>query len=147
MKLVVQRVNEAHVCVEAQIVGKIDRGLLVLIGVTHNDTYENAAYLASKMINLRIFEDEQGKMNCSLLETKGKALIISQFTLYGDCKEGRRPSFTQAASPEMAKKLYEHFVEEVKKGGIVTQTGIFGAEMNVFSINNGPVTLILERKL
>lgn len=145
MKLVVQRVKWAQVEIESQVVGKIDQGLLVLVGVTHNDTEDKSSYLASKVINLRIFEDEKGKMNRSLIDCKGSALIVSQFTLYGDCNEGRRPSFTQAATPEFASRLYDHFVAEVKKSAVFVQTGVFAAEMKVSLLNEGPVTLILER--
>ena len=145
MKIVIQRVSHASVEVDNAIVGAIDAGVLVLVGVTHKDTSAEAAWLANKLINLRIFEDEQGKMNKSLLDIKGKALIISQFTLYSDCSDGRRPSFTQAAPPEIAIPLYEKFIEEVRKGGIHVETGVFGAFMKVSLLNDGPVTLILER--
>jgi D-aminoacyl-tRNA deacylase len=145
MKLLIQRVSEASVKVNEEIVGKIGPGILVLIGITHSDTPAQGTWLANKLINLRIFEDTQGKLNLSLLDQKGSALIISQFTLYADCSEGRKPSFTQAAPPEIAKPLYEAFVDEVRKGGIPVETGIFGAEMKVSLINDGPVTLLLER--
>ena len=114
-------------------------------GPTHNDSTAQAIWLANKLINLRIFEDDQGKINQSLIERKGSALIISQFTLYADCSDGRRPSFTQAAPPETAKPLYEQFVKEVHQGGIHVETGIFAAEMKVSLLNDGPVTLLLER--
>lgn len=145
MKIVVQRVTYAKVEVDDKTVGAIGPGALVLIGVTHSDTKEQAAWLANKFINLRMFEDEGGKINKSLLECNGQALIVSQFTLYADCSGGRRPSFTQAGPPELAKELYEVFAEEVRKGGIGVETGIFGAEMKVSLLNDGPVTLILER--
>ncbi|PJD97247.1 MAG: D-tyrosyl-tRNA(Tyr) deacylase [Parachlamydia sp.] len=145
MKLVVQRVSQAKVEVEGKTVGAIGPGVVVLIGITHDDTTNQAIWLANKLINLRIFEDAEGKINQSLLEINGQALIISQFTLYADCSGGRRPSFTQAARPELAKQLYEKFIEEVQKGGVKVQTGIFGAEMQVSLLNDGPVTLILER--
>jgi len=145
MKIIVQRVSQASVEVDSHIVGAIDAGVVVLAGFTHSDTAAEAAWLASKLIHLRIFEDEFGKINRSLIDCKGAALIVSQFTLYGDCKEGRRPSFTNAAPPEMAKQLYEQFIDEVRKGGIPVETGIFGAEMKVSLVNDGPVTLILER--
>ncbi len=145
MKIVIQRVSHANVEVDNAIVGAIDAGVLVLVGVTHKDTPAEAAWLANKLINLRIFEDEQGKMNKSLLDIKGKALIISQFTLYSKCTDGRRPSFTEAAPPEIAIPLYEKFIEEVRKGGIHVETGVFGAFMKVSLLNDGPVTLILER--
>jgi D-tyrosyl-tRNA(Tyr) deacylase len=144
MKLLIQRVEKASVEVDSSIVSAIDIGLVVFIGVTHNDTYENCIWLAKKLVNLRIFENE-GKFNCSLLDIKGEALIVSQFTLYGDCNTGRRPSFTQAASPDFANKLYELFIKEVKATSISVKTGIFAAKMKVNLINDGPVTLMLER--
>lgn len=145
MKIVIQRVSHAKVEVEGKTAGAIGPGVLVFIGITHGDTDTQAAWLANKLINLRIFEDAQGKFNQSLLESKGEALVISQFTLYGDCSGGRRPAFIQAAQPELAKQLYEKFIEEVRKGGITVQTGIFGAAMKVSLLNDGPVTLIVER--
>jgi D-aminoacyl-tRNA deacylase len=145
MKILIQRVSHAHVEVEGTIVGAIGPGALVFIGVTHNDTIAQSAWLANKLVHLRMFEDGDGKINQSLLEQHGKVLIISQFTLYADCSDGRRPSFTQAAPPELAKQLYEHFIEEVRKRGVLVETGVFGAEMKVSLLNNGPVTLILER--
>lgn len=145
MKIVVQRVSQASVDVGGKTVGAIGPGVVVLIGITHDDTINQAIWLANKLINLRIFEDAHGKINQSLLEINGQALIISQFTLYADCSGGRRPSFTQAARPELAKQLCEKFIEEVQKGGVKIQSGIFGAEMKVSLLNDGPVTLILER--
>jgi D-tyrosyl-tRNA(Tyr) deacylase len=145
MKILIQRVNEASVEVDSKIVGAISAGVLVFIGITHNDTKEQAAWLANKLINLRIFEDEAGKFNCSLLDQKGSALIVSQFTLYGDCNGGRRPSFIQAAHPELANSLYEYFMEEVRKSGVRVEKGIFGAKMKVALVNDGPVTIMLER--
>lgn len=145
MKLVVQRVAHAKVEVDAKNVGEIGAGVLVLLGVTHTDTKEQTAWLANKLINLRIFEDSEGKLNRSLLDIKGEALIVSQFTLYGDCSEGRRPSFTRAARPDLANELYDYFIQEVQKGGIEVATGIFGANMQVSLLNDGPVTLIIER--
>lgn len=145
MKILIQRVTEAKVTVNGNSVGAIGSGLLVLVGVTHDDTPAQSSWLANKLINLRIFEDEAGKMNKSLIDTKGSALIISQFTLYGDCYEGRRPSFIRAARPEVAKPLYEHFCGEVRAGGVAVATGIFGAEMKVGLVNDGPVTLMIER--
>lgn len=144
MKILIQRVTEANVKVENEIVGKIGVGVVVLIGVKSGDTAAQAIWLANKLVNLRIFSDASGKINQSLIEKKGAALIVSQFTLYADCNAGRRPSFSQAAPPEIARQLYEQFVEEVRKDGIPTETGIFGAEMKVSLINDGPVTLILE---
>lgn len=145
MKILIQRVAHASVEVEGKTVGAIGPGVLVFVGVTHGDTRAQVSWLASKLVNLRIFEDEQGKMNRSLLECKGKALIVPQFTLYGDCNDGRRPSFTKAAEPKLAKELYENFVEEVRKEGIQVETGIFAAEMKVSLLNHGPITLMIER--
>lgn len=145
MKILVQRVIEAKVEVEGAIVGAIGPGLLVFVGVTHTDTPAQVSWLANKLIHLRLFEDEEEKINRSLIDTKGSALIVSQFTLYGDCSEGRRPSFTQAAKPELAKPLYEQFVEEVRKGGVPVETGIFAAYMKVTLVNDGPITLLVER--
>lgn len=120
-------------------------GILVFVGITHNDTLAQATWLANKLINLRIFEDDQGKINQSLIDRRSSALIISQITLYADCSDGRRPSFTQAAPPEIAKPFYEQFVKEVNQGGIPVETGVFGAETKVSLLNDGPVTLLLER--
>lgn len=145
MKILIQRVAYANVEVEGKTIGAIGHGALVFFGVTHGDTKQQAAWLANKLINLRMFEDDQGKMNKSLLECNGQALIISQFTLYADCSDGRRPSFSQTAQPELAKQLYEGFIENVRKGGILVETGIFGAEMKVSLLNHGPVSLILEK--
>lgn len=145
MKILVQRVTEAHVKVDGNTVGNIGPGLLVLVGITHEDSQAQSSWLANKLINLRIFEDADGKMNESLLDKKGSVLIISQFTLYGDCNEGRRPSFIQAARPEVAKPLYEHFCEEVRRNGVEVAKGIFGAEMKVGLVNDGPVTMMIER--
>lgn len=145
MKILVQRVSEASVNVDGKTVGSIGPGVLVFIGITHTDTEQQASWLASKLVHLRIFEDAEDKLNLSLLDQKGAALLVSQFTLYGDCGEGRRPSFTQAARPELAQKLYEYFIAEVRKAGVPVQTGIFGAEMQVSLINDGPVTLLVER--
>lgn len=145
MKVLIQRVAKASVEVYEEIVGSIDSGILIFIGVTHHDTVAEAAWLANKVIKLRIFKDSQGKINQSLVERKGAVLVVSQFTLYADCREGRRPSFTQAASPEKANALYEYFVEEIRKSDISVATGIFGAEMKVSLVNDGPVTIILEK--
>ena len=145
MRLLIQRVSQASVEVDGQVVGRIGPGILVFVGITHSDTGPQAAWLANKLINLRIFEDSEGKINQSLVERNGSALIVSQFTLYADCNEGRRPSFTQAAPPVQAKPLYEQFVGDVRRGGIPVETGVFGADMKVSLINDGPVTLILER--
>lgn len=145
MKLLVQRVKQASVKVDEDIVGKIDKGYLVLIGITHTDTKEIAEYLVKKLCNLRIFEDEQGKMNLSLKDVGGKLLIVSQFTLYANCESGNRPSFTDAAKPDIANELYEYFCNQCKENQIEVQKGIFGADMKVSLINDGPVTIILER--
>ena len=146
MRLLIQRVKEAKVEVEGSIVGAIQKGALVLIGVTHGDGPAQCAYLASKFINLRMFEDEHEKMNRSLLDVKGSALIVSQFTLYADCTEGRRPSFTAAAHPSLAEPLYQLFVEEVRKSWLEVATGVFGAYMQVSFCNDGPVTFLIDSK-
>ena len=145
MKLVVQRVKNAQVDVDNKTVGKIDNGFLVLIGITHTDTKEIADYLVKKLINLRVFEDENGKMNLSLSDIKGSLLLVSQFTLYADCSGGNRPSFTEAAKPDYANELYEYIISECKKKVDKVETGIFGADMKVSLINDGPVTIILEK--
>ena len=146
MRLLVQRVKYANVKVNNEIIGKIDNGFLVFLGITHTDTEENADYLVQKLINLRVFEDENEKMNLSIQDIKGDLLIISQFTLYADTKKsGNRPSFTDAAKPEQANKLYEYFIEKCKQKGIYTQTGEFGADMKVELLNDGPVTIMLEK--
>ena len=145
MRLVVQRVTESNVKVDGKIVGAIKKGFLVLLGIKTTDTKEDADYLVRKLTNLRIFTDENDKMNLSLKDVGGELLIISQFTLYGDCKKsGNRPSFTDSAKPDIAIPLYEYFVEECKKQIPVVQTGIFGAHMDVSLLNNGPVTIILD---
>ena len=146
MKLVIQRVANASVDVDGKTVGKIGKGFLVLLGIKEGDTKEQADYLVRKLINLRVFEDENEKMNLALKDVNGELLIISQFTLYGDCiKSGNRPSFTEAAKPDTAIPLYEYFVEECKKQIEVVQTGIFGADMKVSLLNDGPVTIIIEK--
>ena len=145
MRLVVQRVKEANVKVDGKIVGKIDKGYLVLLGVTHTDTKENVDYLVKKVCNLRVFEDENGKMNLNLKQVDGKLLIISQFTLYGDCSDGNRPSFTEAAKPDMANELYEYFCKKCKENDVHVEKGIFGADMKVSLLNDGPVTIIIEK--
>lgn len=146
MKLVVQRVKNASVEVEGKKVGSIEKGYLVLLGVTHTDTKETADYLVKKLCNLRVFEDENGKMNINIKQVGGSLLIVSQFTLYGDCTEGNRPSFTNAAKPEMANELYEYFCDKCLENNIKVERGIFGADMKVRLLNDGPVTIILERE-
>jgi len=144
MKVVVQRVSSANVLVDGEITGQIDGGLLVLLGVARPDTARDAEYLVEKIVNLRIFSDEAGKMNRSLIETGGALLVVSQFTLYGDCRKGRRPSFDAAAGAEQARELYEHFVSAARGTGVRVETGVFQATMAVSLTNDGPVTLILE---
>lgn len=145
MKLILQRVSHASVEVDGRVVGEIGPGILALIGITHSDRLENAVWLADKLLHLRIFHDEQGKMNRSILETGGSILAISQFTLYADCSEGRRPSFIKAAPPEFARDLYDSFLEELRKSAIHLATGVFGAYMKVSLLNDGPATFLLER--
>ena len=144
MRAVVQRVSRANVKVEGQVTGKIGAGLMILLGVGKEDASEVAASMAEKLANLRIFEDAAGKMNLSLLEVKGSALVVSQFTLYGDARGQRRPSFITAAPPELAKKLYEEFCEALKKLGVTVGTGIFQAMMSVELVNEGPVTILID---
>ena len=144
MRAVVQRVKKSTVTADKAIVGQIGSGLLVLLGVARGDTAQDADYLANKIINLRIFEDENRKMNRSLLETGGELLAVSQFTLLADCRKGRRPSFIEAAEPEKATDLYEKFVNMVRAKGVAVQTGRFRAMMEVALINDGPVTIIIE---
>ena len=144
MRAVIQRVKESSVKTEAETISRIDGGLLVLLGVAEGDRPQDADYLANKIVNLRIFEDDIGKMNRSLLESDGHMLVVSQFTLLGDCRKGRRPSFVAAADPAQATVLYEYFVEQARRLGAIVQTGRFGARMEVALINDGPVTLILE---
>ena len=145
MKIVVQRVSKAQVEVEGKIVGKIEKGFLVLLGVTHGDTKEQADYIVKKLCNLRIFTDENGKMNLSLKDVEGELLIVSQFTLYADTSSGNRPSFINAAKPEEANELYEYVCQECEKKGIKVEKGIFGAHMKVSLLNDGPVTIIIEK--
>ena len=145
MKLVVQRVKEAKVEVDEKMVGKINKGFLVLIGITHEDEKEQADYLVKKLCNLRVFEDKNGKMNLGLKDIEGELLIVSQFTLYADCSNGNRPSFTNVARPEKANELYEYFCKECEKNDIKVEKGIFGADMKVSLINDGPVTIIIEK--
>lgn len=146
MRIVVQRVKKASVKIEDKIQGKIEQGFLVLLGITSTDSRKDVDYLVKKVCNLRIFEDENGKMNLALKNINGELLIISQFTLYGDCSEGNRPSFIEAAKPPVAIPLYEYFVEECKKCIDKVETGIFGADMKVELLNDGPVTIIIDSK-
>ena len=144
MRAVVQRVSRASVTVEGKITGTIERGLLVLLGVGENDSESDADYLAEKIIGLRIFEDENEKMNLSVKDGGGSVLAVSQFTLYGDVRKGRRPSFDAAARPERARELYEYFVAQVRNTGLRCETGIFQAMMQVELVNDGPVTILLD---
>lgn len=146
MRVVVQRSKEASVTVDGKTVGQIEKGFVLLVGVTHDDKEEDAAFLAEKIANLRVFEDEDGKMNLSLLDKGGEILSVSQFTLYGDCRKGRRPNFMEAAKPEHAILIYEALNRNLREKGLKVETGEFGAMMDVQLINDGPVTLILESK-
>ncbi|MEA1966927.1 MAG: D-aminoacyl-tRNA deacylase [Thermodesulfobacteriota bacterium] len=146
MKAVVQRVKKAHVVVDNTIVASIGNGLLVLLGVQDDDTQKDADFLVKKIINLRIFEDDNGKMNISLKDVKGELLVVSQFTLLGDCKKGRRPSFIKAAPHEKANDLYEYFIGRAMEMGVDTKSGVFQAMMEISLINHGPVTLLLDTK-
>jgi len=145
MKVLLQRVKKASVCVNGLIVSSINQGLLVFLGVEKNDNQTNAEYLAKKIVNLRIFEDEHQKMNLSIQDIKGDILIVSQFTLAGDTSKGNRPGFENAAKPEIAKNLYEYFLSQVRLYGIKVQNGIFQADMQVELINDGPVTFLIEK--
>ena len=145
MRAVIQRVSKASVTVEGQTISSIGKGLLILLGVGHGDTEEQTAFLAEKVANLRIFEDEQGKTNLSILEVKGEAIVVSQFTLYADTRKGRRPSFIDAALPDAAEPLVNQFVELLREHNVPTQTGKFGAHMEVEIHNDGPVTIWLEK--
>ncbi len=144
MRVVVQRVSRARVLVDDEVVGAIGRGVVLLLGVKDGDGEEDARWLAEKCVNLRIFENDEGKFDFSLKEIGGEALVVSQFTLYGDCRRGRRPSFTKAASPEMAERLYAEFVALLRRMGLSVQTGVFAARMQVEIHNDGPVTLIVD---
>jgi D-tyrosyl-tRNA(Tyr) deacylase len=146
MRAVIQRVSQASVTVDGEVVGAIERGLLVLLGVAQGDTEHDARTLATKIVELRIFEDDAGKMNRSLAEEEGSLLVVSQFTLLGDCRKGRRPSFIAAAAPELAEQLYQTFVAAVAVQGIRVATGRFRAQMDVALVNDGPVTLLLDSR-
>ena len=146
MRAVVQRVSSSRVTVDERVTGEVKKGLLVLLGVTHDDTSKDVDYMVDKVTNLRIFEDENDKMNLSLKDIKGEILAVSQFTLYGDARKGRRPSFSDAARPEIANPLYEEFVQKVKDLNINVGTGKFGAHMMVDLTNDGPVTILLESR-
>ncbi len=145
MRLLIQRVSRASVAVNNETISKIGNGLLILLGVGHGDGEEQASFLAEKTANLRIFEDAQGKTNLSILDVKGEAIVVSQFTLYADARKGRRPSFTDAALPEIAEPLVNRFIELLRSRGVPTQAGKFGAHMQVEILNNGPVTIWLEK--
>ena len=144
MRVCIQRVKQASVTVERELVGEIGSGMLVLVGIGQEDGEEQVVQMVEKLVGLRIFQDDQGKMNRSLLDMQGEMLVVSQFTLWGDCRKGRRPSFTSAAEPELAERLYEHFVELVAGQGVHVATGQFAAQMDVALVNDGPVTLVLE---
>ncbi len=144
MRAVVQRVASGRVLVSGQVVGEVGVGLVVLLGVTHDDTAQDAAQLAGKIAGLRVFEDAEGKMNRSLADVGGSLLAVSQFTLFGDCRKGRRPSFDAAAGPDQARRLYDRFVDDLRALGVCTATGVFQAHMQVELVNDGPVTLLLD---
>jgi len=144
LRTLVQRVKEGAVLIDGREVGKIGKGVVVLLGVGQGDTMEDLDYLVDKVVNLRIFSDEEGKMNLSLIDVGGEALVVSQFTLYADCRKGRRPSFTDAAPPEKGKEMYEAFVNKLREKGIKVETGEFGAMMLVKIYNDGPVTIMLD---
>ena len=146
MRVVIQRVKNASVEIDGNVNGKINTGFLVLLGIASTDTKQDVDYLVKKVVNLRVFSDENDKMNLSLKDVNGELLVISQFTLYGNCREGNRPSFIEAARPDVAVPLYEYFVEECKKQISVVETGVFGADMKVSLLNEGPVTIIIESK-
>ncbi len=146
MRVLIQRVTEAAVHVDGVCVGRIGKGMLILVGVRQGDTPAQADFLADKCLGLRIFDDAEGKMNLSLTEVGGQILAVSQFTLYGDARKGRRPSYVEAAPPETAEPLYEYFVERLRQGGVHVETGRFGADMAVSLVNDGPVTIWVERE-
>ncbi len=144
MRAVLTRVNSASVTIDGEVVGSIGKGFLILLGVGPEDTPEHCRYLAQKALGLRVFEDENGKMNLGLEQVNGQVLVVSQFTLYGNCRKGRRPSFTDAADPALGERLYEQFLKECEALGFAPQHGRFGADMQVASVNDGPVTLLLD---
>ena len=144
MRAVVQRVKSSKVTVDGEVIGSVNRGFNVLLGISKDDTIEDVNYIKDKIVNLRVFEDEDNKMNKSLLDIQGELLVISQFTLYGDCRKGRRPNFMEAMKGSEAEKLYETFLEEIKKSGLRVQCGKFGADMTVDIVNDGPVTILLD---
>lgn len=146
MRSVVQRVTHGKVTVDGEVIGQIQKGMVILLGVGENDTSEDMTYLADKILGLRIFDDPDGKMNLSIQEIDGSMLIVSQFTLYGDCRKGRRPSYSSAANPDMANKMYESFLQYVRDAGVHVETGKFQAMMDVEIHNDGPVTLLLDSK-
>ncbi|WFA09845.1 D-aminoacyl-tRNA deacylase [Tissierella sp. Yu-01] len=146
MRAIVQRVTEASVIVDGEIVGEINQGLLVLLGVGDEDDDKDLEYIVDKVVGLRIFQDENDKMNLSLVDIDGELLVVSQFTLYGDVRKGKRPSFSTSAKPEIGNMYYEKFIEKTRDLGIKTETGVFGAHMDVHLVNNGPVTILLDSK-
>ena len=146
MRIILQRVKQASAEVDGEVVGRIGQGVLALLGVGKEDTSQDVEYLVEKVLGLRIFEDETGKMNLSVTDIGGEVLVVSQFTLYGDCRKGRRPSFDKAAPPELAEDLYQNFVERIRDFGVPVHTGKFGAMMDVHLVNSGPVTILLDSK-
>lgn len=147
MRIVIQRAKKAKVVVDGNVTGAIDHGLMILVGITHNDSEEEIQYVADKLVNMRIFEDGEGKMNLSLLDVKGEILSVSQFTLYSDTKKGRRPSYIDAARPEVAVRLYDRLNEVLRSKDVKVETGVFGAMMDVQFTNDGPVTIILDTEV
>ncbi|GFN36316.1 D-aminoacyl-tRNA deacylase [Tepidimicrobium xylanilyticum] len=146
MRAVVQRVAEANVKVKGNVVGEISKGLLVFLGVGEDDSEKDLEYMVDKVLGLRIFEDENNKMNLSVMDIGGELLVVSQFTLYGDVRKGKRPSFTSSAYPELAEEIYEQFIEKCREKGIRTEKGVFGAHMEVSILNDGPVTILIDSK-
>ena len=146
MRAVVQRVEKASVLVENKIEGEISQGLLILLGISEDDSEEDVSYLISKILNLRIFDDKEGNMNLSVLDTKGELLVVSQFTLYGDCRKGNRPSYGRAARPDMAVSLYNNLLVKLRESDLKVECGIFGALMKVKLVNSGPVTILIDSK-